>query len=417
MFDLDKWQEIWTTMSRHKLRTALTAFGVFWGIFMLVVLVGSGNGLRNGVMEGFQGIATNSFFMWGQKTTKPYAGMQPGRFVKLTNDDSDAIRREIEEVEYLAPRVRVDGNFKVSRGIKNGAFSVFGDFPDVNKIEPKPMRSGRFINDTDINEYRKVAVIGERVRDVLFGNGTDAIGEYIEVKGVFFQVVGVFGTRARGENANEQLNTIYLPFTTCQRVFNIPNRVYWYSITAKTGVPASVVEEKVKALLKVRHHIAPDDRTAIGSFNLENEFGRIQGLFTGINIFMWIVGMGTLIAGVVGVSNIMLIVVQERTKEIGVRKALGATPWSVISLILQESVTLTTVSGYTGLVCGVIITELINFAMESSGGEGGFLKNPTIDFQMAVAATTVLIFSGALAAVIPATRAASIQPIEALRAD
>jgi putative ABC transport system permease protein len=415
MFDLDKWGEIWQTLTRHKLRTALTAFGVFWGIFMLVVLVGSGNGLRNGVMEGFGGIATNSFFVWGQKTTKPYGGLQPGRFIRFRNSDTEAIRKEVAEVKDLAPSIQI-GPVKTSRGIKNGTFNLDGEYPDRFRIENKPLRKGRFINEVDITESRRVVLIGERVADMLFGKDENPIGQYIDIRGGFFQVVGVFGTRNKGENGANELNAMYLPFTTAQAVFNIQDRIDFYAVTAQNGVNASVAEAKMKALLMARHRVNPEDKVAVGSFNLEMQYNRLQGLFAGINIFLWIVGIGTLVAGIVGVSNIMLIVVQERTKEIGIRKAIGATPWSVISLILQESVVLTAVSGYTGLVCGVALTEGISYMLESNGGSD-FLLNPTIDFNVAVAATTLLVICGGLAGVIPATRAAAIQPIEALRAD
>ena len=413
-FDRDTWQEIFTTMGRHKMRTFLTALGVFWGIFILIVLLASGNGLRNGVVAGFDGIATNSFFMWGQKTTKPYGGFQPGRFVRLDNQDTDAIRREIKEAKYIAPRVQIEAPGKISRGERNGSFTVYGDYPDLNFIEPKPLTAGRFINADDIAERRKVAVVGQQVVRVLFGEGVNPIGQYIQMQGIFFKVVGVFRSKASGEQGANDEKTIYMPFTTVQQVFNLGQRVYWYSITAVDGVSASVVQEKTIKLIRARKKIHPEDVNAVGSFNLEEEYNRIMGLFTGIQIFMWMVGVGTLIAGIMGVSNIMVITVQERTKEFGVRKAIGALNGSIISLVIQEAVFLTAVSGYFGLLAAVGLTEGIAVLM---GDGGDFIRNPTIDLDVALVCLGLLVFCGTFAGLLPAMRAAAIQPIEALRTE
>lgn len=412
-FDRDTWQEIFTTMSRHKLRVFLTALGVFWGIFILIVLLAAGNGLRRGVEGDFANIATNSFFMWGQKTTKPYGGFQPGRMVRLNNQDTEALRREIKEAKDIAPRVIIETPTKTVVGTRSGTFQIYGDYPDLMRIEPKPMMAGRFVNDDDITERRKVAVIGRRVAQVLFGE-EDPVGKYIQQQGIFFKVVGVFRSNSSGEDGAQQEKTIYMPFTTVQQVFNLGQTVFWYSITAQDGVAASVVQEKAVKLIKARKKIHPDDVAAVGSFNLEEAYQNIMMLFTGIQVFMWMVGIGTLIAGIMGVSNIMVITVQERTREFGVRKAIGAVNSSIVSLVIQEAIFLTAISGYLGLMAAVALTEGINAAI---GNEGGFIRNPTIDLPVALTCLGLLIFTGSFAGLLPALRAAAIQPIEALRAE
>ncbi|WP_026999819.1 ABC transporter permease [Eisenibacter elegans] len=414
MFDLDKWNEIYATVRRHKLRTALTAFGVFWGIFMLILLMGAGKGLENGVMQSFN-IAKNTVFLWSQRTGKEYQGFKAGRFIRFTNDDVAAIRNQVPEVAVLAPRNMLQGSFEISRMKKTASFEVYGDHPDFIQVQAMEIPEGRFINARDLAERRKVIVIGERVRELLFEPGEEALGSYIKIAGISFKVVGVFKSSAKGENKMREEQTIYMPLTTMQQAYNQGNRIFWFAFVPQTGIPAAVVEQKVKTLLAQHHHVAPDDVKAFGSANVELEYQQIQGLFTGIRGFSWFVSIFTIIAGVIGVGNIMLIVVRERTKEIGIRKALGATPWSIISLIIQESVVITTVAGYIGLMAGVGLVELINYALSSSGADLGFFANPEVDMGVALTATVVLILAGALAGFVPAAKAAAIQPIVALR--
>jgi putative ABC transport system permease protein len=418
MFDRDSWQEIFSTIKKNKLRTTLTAFGVFWGIFMLVIMLGSGNGLRNSVEDDFDGFATNSFFVWTQKTTKPYKGFQPGRRFNYRNGDTEAIKAAIAEAEYVCPRNQLggyQGGNNVTRGVKTGQFSIYGDYPEFQKIQPMKNFRGRFINDVDISQKRKVAVIGNRVREVLFENDEDVMGQYIRINGVYFQIVGEFKARGSGNQGGDEAQTIYIPFTTFQTAFNFGDIVGWYSITSKKDIPVKYVEDKVIELLKVRHNIAPDDLLAVGHWNMGEEYGKITGLFNGIDLLVWVVGIGTLLAGVIGVSNIMLIVVKERTKEIGVKRALGATPGLIVGQIILESVFLTTIAGYFGLLFGIGLLELISSSMGNE--DGGFFKNPEVDLNVAMTALAVLIVSGALAGLIPARRAVQIKPIEALRAD
>ncbi len=413
MFDIDKWSEILTTIRKHKMRTALTAFGVFWGIFMLIVLLGSGKGFENGVVSGFD-IARNAVFMWSQRTSEPYMGLKPGRFIKFTNDDVAAIRENVPEVDVVAPRNDM-GEGNVVRGIKTGAFQVFGDYPDFFKVKPMTMVEGRFINEIDIEERRKIAVIGTEVQKTLFKDDENPIGEYIKIKGISFRIVGIFKTAGRGEDIRQDAQTIFLPHTSMQQAFNQGNRVFWFAFTPKAGVEAKVIEDKIKLLLAQRHKVAPNDLKAFGSANVEEEFKRVQGLFLGIAGFSWLVSIGTIIAGIVGVSNIMLIIVKERTKEIGIRKALGATPFSIISLIIQESVVITSFAGYIGLLCGIGLMETIGFLMRKYEVQMDFFAPPEVNLTVAVSAVIFLVFTGALAGLVPAAKAAAVNPVVALK--
>lgn len=421
MFDRDRWFEIYSTLRSNKLRTFMTAFGVFWGILMLIIMVGSGNGLRNSVFDGFQDFATNSAFIWTRQTTLPHKGLPRGRYWNFNNADMKALKDNIPEIGYLAPRLQPwsgNGENNVVRGIKTASYDIFGDYPAFFRIDPVTMLSGREINDIDILEKRKVAVIGNRVRDELFEKGEDPIGKYIRIRGVYFQVVGVFEPRNKNMSfGNDKEKTVFIPFTSLQVAYNMGDEVHFLAVTAKSNTSVAVVEKKVMALLAERNKVAPDDEQAFGHFNLEKEFEQMNGLFNGINVLIWIVGIGTLFAGVVGVSNIMLIVVKERTKEIGIQRSIGATPWKVIGQILMESVALTSFSGMIGLVLGVSILEMINYQMVSSGAEAEMFKNPGVDFNIALTALIVLIFAGLFAGFIPAQKAVSIKPVEALRAE
>lgn len=420
MFDLDRWQEIMSALKKNKMRTFLTAFGVFWGIFMLIVMLGAGNGLRNGVTSDFGDFATNSVFMWTRNTTIPYKGLPRGRNYNFKMDDVAALKKEIPEIDILSPRTQ-GGDFQsgnnVIRGSKSGAFSIMGDYPEWNEIDPVTITSGRFLNNADIKEKRKVAVIGKKVHEILFVPGESAIGQYIQLQGIYFQVIGTFKPLNSGINfGGDKEQTIYIPLTTFQRVYNWGDVIGWFAFTSKDGVPASVVEEKASALLRRRHLVSPEDTQAIGSFNLEKQYNQMTGLFQGINGLIWIVGIGTLLAGVIGISNIMLVIVKERTKEIGIQRAIGASPFKIISQIITESVFLTTFAGYVGLVISVGLLELLNkMLLSGEASENTMFKNPGIDFNMAIIALAVLVISGAIAGWIPARKAVSIKPIDALR--
>lgn len=417
MFDLDKWEEIWLTMKKHKLRTALTSFGVFWGIFMLVVLLGAGNGLHNGVMQNFN-IAKNALFVWTEVTSVPYAGFQAGRSIDLTNDDYRALLTE-SKLKTVTPRIRVSSRFgggQVTMKYDDNAvsYSLMGDYPEYLDIQPLLLTEGRFINKIDIKEKRKIAVLGRRVKDDLFQD-REALGEYIKINDVPFKVVGVFDSRLTGEQARNDVQIVHIPGTTAQQTFNMGTSIGWFGAVPQDGVSGLEAEEIIKDVIRKRHKISPEDRQALGSFNVEEEFQETQGLFTGIAAFSWLVAIGTILAGMIGVGNIMLIIVKERTKEIGIRKSIGAKPWSIISMIIQEALVITGASGYLGLVIGVGLIEAISYAMENFGVESEFFINPEIDFQAAISAIVVLLISGIIAGLIPGVKAAKVNPVLALR--
>jgi putative ABC transport system permease protein len=416
MFDADRINEVLQTLSKNKLRTTLTAFGVFWGIFMLMIMLGSGQGLENGVTRSFGGSATNAVYMWTQQTTLPYKGLPRGRSFNFLQEDIQAIKDNVPELAVLAPSAQLGGfrgENNVSRGTKTGPFAVRGDFPENRFIQVFKLTSGRYLNDLDIKERRKVCVIAPRVEEVLFNKGESPLGQYIQVNGTYFKVIGTITTDKGGDDAEEKMQTIYIPFTTFQQAFNWGGKIGWFSMTAKPQFEASLMEEKVKKILAQRHRISPDDPYAIGSWNSQKEFKKIQGLFAGIRLLVWVVGIGTLLAGVIGISNIMLIIVKERTREIGVRRALGATPNSIITQIISESILLTSMAGYFGLLAGVFLMEGINKAIE--GTDSGMFYQPGVELDVALKALVILIISGALAGIIPARKAIAISPVDALR--
>ncbi len=416
--DADKWQEIFYALKQNKLRTFFTAFGVFWGIFMLIIMLGSGKGLRNGATQGMGDFATNSMFMWTQRTTIPYKGFPRGRRYNFNNDDTQALKDNIPEIQYIAPRLQVftrGENNNVVRGERTAAFTIQGDYPEYHLIDPSHIEQGRFINKLDIKQKRKNVVIGTRVYEEMFEAGEDPIGESIRIQGVYFKVVGVASSKKNDRQAEQENSQIVMPFTTMQQTYNMGNRVGWYSITAKEGISASLILEQATEIMKTRHAISPDDDRAVGSFNLEEEFRKMTTLFSGIDGLIWIVGIGTLLAGVIGVSNIMLIVVKERTKEIGIQRAIGATPLLIKTQIILESVFLTTMAGYIGLAIGIGVIELINNILISSGASTDMFNNPQVDFNKAISALIILVFAGGLAGLIPAHRATQMKPIDALR--
>ena len=416
MIDLDKWQEIYFSLKQHKLRTSLTAFGVFWGIFMLVTLLGAGNGLKNGVLLNFGG-QTNTIYLWsGSPTQIPYQGLQRGRRINFTDEDVVLIRQQIPEVDILTGNNDLaawDGAQYVVRGEKHGAFPTKGAHAVTARLKSYNMQAGRFLNEADEAEKRKVAVIGTRVQETLFAEGENPIGKSVEIRGIYFVVVGVFVGPTMGDNAQEEAEKVLVPNATLRYTFNQLGWIGHLTLTPKAGFSAIDLEKKVKDLLLERHHIHPDDVGTIGSFNLQKEYEKVMGLFSGIRIFSWVVAAGTIIAGVVGVGNIMLIVVKERTKEIGVRKALGATSKSIVLMIVQEAVVITAVAGYSGLVVGVLLLETVNRVLGQQGV--GMFAKPEVDFSTALIAMLLLVVAGVLAAMLPAYKAAKVDPIVALQ--
>jgi len=419
MFDRDRWQEIFYSLKKNKMRTFLTAFGVFWGIFMLVVMLGAGKGLYNGVFYGMGDFATNSMFIWTQPTSVPYKGFPRGRQWNFTNEDTKAILDNIREIEVLAPRINVrGGRVEISRDKRSDFFRIVGDTPEYYKVDPVKMLEGRFINQKDLAQRRKIIVIGKKARDVLFDPDEDAIGKYLKIQGVYFEIAGVFKSkRAPNRGGDYQNEMVFMPVTTLQKTYNYGNVVGYYSVLAKSGIPVSRVEAKMKKYLARRHKISPDDERAFGSHNVEENIRNITNLFTGITLLSWFVGILTLTAGVIGISNIMLVIVKERTKEIGIQRAIGATPMKITSQIILESVFLTTIAGYIGLLLSTGIVEIVSALLRKAQVESFFFRNPEVDFKVATLALIILIFFGALAGLIPARRAVKIKPIEALRSE
>ena len=416
MLDLDTWQEVWATLQSNKLRAFLTALGVFWGVFMLILMLGIGNGLERGVIRNLSGLTNYSVYVWPQRTSLPFKGLQPGRYVHLTNADISAVART-KGVEHVAPRLQLGswrGPQDVSYGAKKATFTVMGDTPEFAYVEPLILENGRFLNPLDMAEERKVVVIGHEVQKTLFGEA-NPIGKYLQIKRVYFQVVGVIGTLKSGDDGDHILATAYVPFSTFQTAFNQKDKVGWFALTARRDQPAALVEENVRRAIMKGHRIHPDDTEAIGSYNAAKKFEQLQGLFRGIRKFVWFVGTLTLFAGMLGVSNILLIIVKERTKEIGVRKALGATPLSIISLVVAEGLLLTTLAGYCGVVAGVLGLEAAARAV--SHVPNAPLSQPEISLQVALVAVLVLIVAGVVAGIVPARHAARIHPVEALRAE
>ncbi len=411
MFDFDRWQEIFSTIKKNKLRTFLTALGVWWGIFMLIVLMGAGTGLENGVWGLFGSQAKNALYVWPRRTTLPYEGLPPGRRVRFTSMDIQALQDHFpEEIEYMAPRLWVPSGEITYLGHK-GSFDVRGEGPDLLHIDPIEISGGRFLNELDIEKKRKVVVLGKRVREQLFED-EDPIGKYIKISGAQYLIIGLFQSNRRGSEGEDDEKTIFMPLTTAQRATNRPHDIGWFVCTINKKYNVAEKEKEIIALLKKRHRIDPDDPQGIGSDNVEEDVKKIDGLFMGIKSIVWFVGIGSLIAGIIGVGNIMLIIVKDRTKEIGIRKAVGATPTSIVSMILLESVFITTLSGYLGLLTSIGIVYLMN---QATGPDVPYFANPQVHLGVGIASVVILALAGALTGLIPALQASRINPVEALK--
>jgi len=423
MFSKDKWSEILESLTANAFRTILTAFGVFWGIFILVILLAAGNGLENGVKQGFSGIATNSMFMWTQTISKSYKGLPKGRRYNFEIDDVAAIKNNVDGLKYVLPRNRLGGfggANNVVRGLQSGAYTVNGDYPNIINQEPMDILKGRFINQNDIEDRRKVAVIGRGVRDGLYKPNEEVIGSYIKVQGVNFMVVGMYKKKSgMGRDAEEAQKNIYVPFTAFSQAFNTGQNVGWMALTADDNNSITNLKSEVFSVIKKRHKISPEDDRAIGNFDLYERFNQINGLFTALNIVAYFVGILVLLSGVIGISNIMLITVKERTKEIGVRRALGATPWQIRGQVLLESIVLTLVSGMAGIAFASLLLGVVNSLLPSaseSDAEVMFL-NPSVELGVVAIAMVILLFSGLLAGFIPAQNAIRVKPVDALRTE
>ncbi len=407
MFDIDKWQEIFETVGKNKLRTFLTGFSVFWGIFMLIILLGSGNGLRNGFEKEFKEDAINSIWVYQGKTTLPHKGMKPGRRISFTDDDHDALDGRVNGLENVASRLWL-GSRNMVHGERKGSFQLISTHPGQFYAENATMVTGRFLNEMDIEQKRKVIVLGEPVREELFPQN-DHVGKDLKVDGISFKVIGSF-TDGGGNRDNRRG---YIPQTVGQIVFDRGRNVHAMSMTIGDATPdeSLVIEQRIRNRLATLHRFSPEDKRAVWINNSTDQFMQVVNVLNAISLFVWIIGIGTIVAGIVGIGNIMMIVVKERTREIGIRKALGATPFSVVSLIILEAVFITGIAGYLGMVAGVFTLEAVSGAIE----DPGIFLNPEVDISTAIIATVVLVVAGTLAGLFPAIQAASINPIEALR--
>ena len=417
MFDWDKWQEIITSLRKQKLRTGLTAFGVFWGIFMLVILLGFGTGFGTKIDNIF-GNAKSVVIFWPSNTTQlMFEGLGKGRAIKFTQEDVDAIRQTIASVDLVDGKNNL-GNFGAAQyivyGKESGSFSVAGTHAGWEPFEFIKLIEGRYINPLDEQEKRKIAVIGTRVKEVLFKNGVNPIGESVDIGGVKFKVVGIY--KSNEPDGSQQANSrIFLPNETLRQAFNQMDAFQVLFFSPKPGFSAFDMERDVKKLLYERKKIHPDDTGVIGGFNMEQNYQQNRGLVVGILGFSWMVAIGTIIAGVIGVGNIMLVVVKERTREIGLRKAMGATPTNISVMIIHESLVITLIAGYAGLTAGVLLLEGIRALLVKLGQGDGIFASPYIDINIALMALIVLVVTGVLAALLPSMKAASVNPITALQ--
>ncbi len=419
MFNRDRWKEILEVLTSNLFRSILTAFGVFWGILILIILLAAGKGFENGVKADFGDIATNTMFIWTRNTSKAHKGLPKGRRFNFKIQDVQSINDNIPNLRFISPRNQL-GGFRgannVVKGLKTGAFNVYGDYPEFINQDPMTITSGRFINHSDINEKRKIAIIGEGVKKSLYDKEEKVIGSYVKIQGVNFMVVGTYKKKSNNGDGEEGQNEIFVPFTAFSQAFNRADNVGWMAITANDGTSITNVKENIVDLLKNNHKVHPDDKRAIGYFDLYEQYNRVESLFGAMGFIAYFVGILVLLSGVIGVSNIMLIVVKERTKEIGIRRALGEDPWSIKLQILMESIFLTIISGMGGITFGALFIYGVNKLLEMNGPVDMFL-NPSVSIGVVIGALFILILSGLLAGFIPAQSAIKVKPIDALRTE
>ena len=383
--DIDTCEEILITITRNKTRSLLTAFGVFWGIFMLVALIGGGQGLEYMLKKNFEGFATNSGFLASQRTGEAYKGFRKGRWWNLESTDIERLRSQVKEVEVITPSVARWGSKAVYEDKKYDC-SVKGLYPDYLHIESQEMAYGRFINEVDIREARKVCVIGKRIYESLFKPGENPCGKYVRVDGIYYQVIGMSSSEGDMNIQGRASEAITLPFTTMQQAYNLGGQIDVVCFTAKQGVKVSELQPKMEQIIKAAHYIAPNDKQAVMYLNAEAMFSMVDNLFNGINILVWMVGLGTLLAGAIGVSNIMMVTVKERTTEIGIRRAIGARPKDILQQILSESMVLTTIAGMFGISFAVMILQVADMLASSNGGDSHF----QVSFGLAVGTCALL---------------------------
>ena len=419
LFKKDTWQEIYYSLKNNKLRTFLTMIGVGWGMFLYVVLLGAAKGMENGFDKVFSGFATNTIFLWAQNTSIPFDGFPKGRQMELHLSDIPYLIKKIPEIDYISPQ-NSRGNFgsageQMSRNGKSATYTLNGDHPVGNKISEKKLIFGRYLNDADVSGNKNVTVIGEEVYKNFFDakKNENPIGKSINIKGLFFNVIGVFRVKKGGGMENDQ--TVFIPLSSFTKMYNDGDKVNVFAIVSKPNADLAVVENKVKNELKAKYNASPEDTNAFGSFNLGKEFAKVNGFLGGMQLLTIIVGTLTILAGVIAISNILLITVKERTKEIGIRRALGAKPAEVRNQILLESVVITLSSGLIGFVTGIFILIILNAATQNQD-EFPFY-NPTVDYANVFGAMSIMVILGLVIGMIPAQRAVKIRPIEALRSE
>ena len=399
------------TLTRNKSRSLLTGFGVFWGVFMLVVLLGGGQGLKELLSNNFQGFATNSALVFAQPTTKPYDGFRKGRQWNMVYQDVERLRAQVPELDVVTPMVSQWQRI-VTAGDKKTTAGVKGLQPAYAKVEEPQIRYGRYINDMDMAQRRKVCVLGKKVYKTLFPGGGDPCGQLVRVDSVYYRVVGV--DYAAGEikvNGGAE-ESVIVPITLMQETYGLGDAVHLISVTGKPGVVMSDVASVMRAVIGRAHRVDPTDEKAITVFNTEVMFGMVDSLFTGVNFLIWLVGIGTLLAGAIGVSNIMMVTVRERTTEIGIRRAIGATPRTILGQIVAESILLTAVAGMSGILFAVAILQLLEMANTTDGIVAAHFQ---VGFWTAVGAVVLLALLGVLAGLAPAVRSMAIKPVDAMR--
>jgi len=411
IFDIESWQEIFESIRKNKLRTTITILGVLWGIFLLVTLLGVTRGMKNKFDILFNSFATNSMFIWGQSTSLPFKGYKEGRQIKLKLTNVEQIKQEIRGIDFVIPRNISQRN--ISRNFASFTTGVFGDDPMINKIQSFNMLAGRFINELDNQEKKKVCVIEENIYKQFFKPHENPIGQTIDINGSVFLIIGLYRkdpARSGGPNGE-----VHIPFNTFQNAYNQGNHIGWLMITGKLGYDTKQLELDIKLLLKNLHLVHPEDNRAFGSFNLGNELKKVQSFLIGMQFLTWFVGIATLIAGVVAIGNILLITVKERTREIGIRRAIGAKPIDIIRQIVLESVFLTTFAGILGIILGGFVLMTIDYIWGQS--DLAVLVNPTVNIPIILIALMLLVVIGSAIGLIPALMAIKIKPIEALKED
>lgn len=412
---MELWNEILQTISRNKWRSLMTAFGVFWGLLMLILLVGNGLGISNGITSGLTVIPSNTIFMGGGHTTKAYKGFGKDRQIGIDNQDVEIIRTNLgKRGRYITP-LSFAGSKIVNLGEENGSFDVVASAPGYYYAVPQQVVFGRYLNDIDANERRKVCVIGKKIYDQLFPNGDNPCGKTIQVGNIYFTIVGVVKKLSDMINIGADVDeSVIVPLETGQLAYNMANQVHVLCVTLHDQYKITDWQDRIEGWAKEHHYVHPDDDAAIWSMNLSEIIGTFTNLFLGIGILIWIVGVGSLLAGIIGISNIMLVTVKERTQEIGIRRALGAKPRSIMIQILSESLVLTLAAGLTGLILGVWILQIIGLIVKANPSQDGIVIDPQIPFSVAFAALMILVIGGLFAGWMPARRAMKIKAVEAL---